>query len=356
MALDPSILLGIQQPDFSQSVLGGLQGAATIQNLQAGQVRMQQLRQSAQDQAEAKEVLRLTSLVGDDNNIPTDLLDAIQNSEVFDEGGKSAFGSALQALQSGNRKPFDLLVSESNRELGIGADLTARQREFTGLTADLSPEELDRARRIELGLSPRAVGTGAITAAVTPGLTAKVAESEAEIAGQKEGAKLSSQLKLAPRIKAAVTLATGKAAAIVDRAKETRSNTAAFDAYTTSIDNLATSLGGTITGPGAGLTPALTANAQIAEGAVAMMAPVLKGIFRTAGEGVFTDKDQELLLKMVPTRSTLPAARTAQLLAIDALVKAKLRQNETPAAPAAGDVDITTLSMEDLLKLQSELP
>ena len=54
------------------------------------------------------------------------------------------------------------------------------------------------------------------------------------------------------------------------------------------------------------------------------MAPVLKQLFRASGEGTFTDKDQEMLIAMVPTRSTLPEARVVQLAAIDSIVSAKL--------------------------------
>ena len=54
------------------------------------------------------------------------------------------------------------------------------------------------------------------------------------------------------------------------------------------------------------------------------MAPVLKQLFRVAGEGVFTDRDQALLLAMIPTRATRPEARNKQIQNIDNIVKAKL--------------------------------
>ena len=56
----------------------------------------------------------------------------------------------------------------------------------------------------------------------------------------------------------------------------------------------------------------------------AAMAPVLKQLFRVSGEGVFTDRDQALLLDMVPKRTDLPAAREAKIANIDAIVRAKL--------------------------------
>jgi hypothetical protein len=58
----------------------------------------------------------------------------------------------------------------------------------------------------------------------------------------------------------------------------------------------------------------------VAEGAVAAIAPVLKQLFRVAGEGVFTDRDQQLLLDMVPKRTDFPQAREAKLANIDKIV------------------------------------
>jgi len=80
----------------------------------------------------------------------------------------------------------------------------------------------------------------------------------------------------------------------------------------------------TTTGPISGRMPAYTVEQQIAEGGVAAMAPVLKQIFRVAGEGTFTDKDQELLLKMVPTRADREDARAAKITNIDRIIRAKL--------------------------------
>lgn len=62
----------------------------------------------------------------------------------------------------------------------------AAERFFGSLTEDLSPGEQERAGRIQLGLDPRAVGSGAITTATQPGLTEQVAESSAVIAQRKK--------------------------------------------------------------------------------------------------------------------------------------------------------------------------
>jgi hypothetical protein len=116
-----------------------------------------------------------------------------------------------------------------------------------------------------------------------------------------------------------------------------KQNEKAYATYQAGMTGLVKGLGGTNTGPIAGRMPAVTASQQIADGAVAAMAPVLKGLFRSAGEGTFTDKDQEMLLAMMPTRRDEPEARAAKLANVDAIVRAKLglgggadNQNQRP--------------------------
>jgi hypothetical protein len=97
-----------------------------------------------------------------------------------------------------------------------------------------------------------------------------------------------------------------------------------MDLYMAASNGLISGLSKTTTGPLAGRLPATTTQAQVGEGAVAAMAPVLKQLFRVAGEGTFTDKDQELLLNMVPTRKDTPEARKQKMANIDNIVAAKL--------------------------------
>lgn len=97
-----------------------------------------------------------------------------------------------------------------------------------------------------------------------------------------------------------------------------------WDTYSAARKNMATALAGATTAPGMGVLPPMTAKQQIAQGGVGAMAPVLKQLFRAAGEGTFTNQDQKLLMDMVPSRNTLPEAREVQLRAIDSIVRAKL--------------------------------
>jgi len=81
-------------------------------------------------------------------------------------------------------------------------------KEFRGLTEGLSAQDKEKARRIELGLDARAIGSSAITTA-TQGLTNTVAQSEGVIegakAGSKENAELDARLEKLPTLRTNVT-------------------------------------------------------------------------------------------------------------------------------------------------------
>lgn len=232
---------------------------------------------------------------------------------------------------------LDALIAQTGAAIPETAD-TAGQREFEYLTSGLSKEERDRARRIELGLDPRAVGSAAITTATT-GLTEDVAGSQAAIegakAGSREAAKLEEQLNKLPQVKAAVASAEQQVKELGDRRTTAAQNQIAMGMYETAMKGLVSGLEGTETGAIAGRLPAITANQQIAEGAVAAIAPILKATFRTSGEGTFTDKDQELLMAMVPTRKDEPEARAAKINNINAIIAAKLATQGSQSDPGA---------------------
>lgn len=181
-----------------------------------------------------------------------------------------------------------------------------------------------KAAAVKLRIMPPATGSAAITTATTPGLTDTVANSEAAITGKKKRAELMQELDIKPSIQAKVEEAVSAVQTATTRSNEKRSDEKAFSTYETAIGGLMSALGETSTGPIVGFLPALTANQQIADGAVAAMEPVLKGIFRSAGEGTFTDADAKRLLAMLPDRSTAPEARAYQLGMVDSIVRSKL--------------------------------
>jgi hypothetical protein len=160
---------------------------------------------------------------------------------------------------------------------------------------------------------------------------AQRAEAAAEAARQKVAAEETMRRQLALQYAPAEAQAAADAARLkksgeleAERTEAQRGQGRTYQLYKTASDGLRDALAGTTTGPVAGRMPALTADAQIAEGGVAAMAPVLKQLFRSAGEGVFTDKDQELLMRMLPTRADHPEAAKAKLEMIDNIVQAKL--------------------------------
>lgn len=236
--------------------------------------------------------------------------------------------------------------------LGRGMHTPAGQQQFNSLldmlrpamdaNGQIDPSKLtaeQRAAANELGLTAK-VGTmtGAERIATTPGMTAPVAQSQATIkaaeAGAAEGAKLNQQAEKLPSVQGAVTAAKEAAKSGSKETGKAKSNATALRVYETGITNLKTALGDTTTGPMIGWMPAFTSNQQKAEGAVAAMAPILKEIFRSAGEGTFTEGDQRLLMDMIPGRGTLPEAADAQLQAIDQIVRAKLGGGAQPQQPA----------------------
>ncbi len=136
--------------------------------------------------------------------------------------------------------------------------------------------------------------------------------------------------------------AQAQATADVEQEKIQRQNEQAYNAYRSAMLSLEQAMEETETGPIAGLLPAFTAAQQTAEGAVAAMAPILKQLFRSAGEGTFTDRDQDLLLDMVPKRTDHPEARRAKIAIINQIVADKLgipKAGSQPPAPAVGTIE-----------------
>jgi len=263
--------------------------------------------------------------------------DATQTRELlnmpFEQRGKAFQGVQLAALP--NEKRLNILTGS---QAGTG------EREFNNLISGFTDEEKQLARQIKAGLKPRAVGS-AVQTITEEGIVEDIAGTEKTLSKSKEEGKLEAGLKLAPAIKSAVIAATSAANQEADIKTKGRSNGVALDVYRTGMKGLIDALGQTDTGPFVGLSPALTSNQQIADGAVAAMAPILKQIFRSAGEGTFTDSDQKLLTQMIPTRTDSKKAIASKLSNIDAIVRSKLSEGVNAEEPP-GEVDEGVI-MED---------
>lgn len=243
---------------------------------------------------------------------------------------------ALVELQVGNVENVLNSLSVTPQLAGMlqQRQQTAGQQDRQALLADLQSNNPDvvSSAKVALGIAPRAATSAQERIALSENITQQVASSQAAIEGAKESAKLKSKIKLEPELQSRVNEAKAKVKQIGDQAVKAKSNSTAFNIYQQGIDNLSEALGQTSTGFFSGLLPAFTSGQQTAQGAISIMGPVLKQMFRGAGEGTFTDKDQELLMAMLPTRSDNPEAIQAKLQSLDSVVRAKLGQpvSDTP--------------------------
>lgn len=227
------------------------------------------------------------------------------------------------------------IVAMDPRE--IGAQVVGDGAGYGSFQIDpsLPPEVQEAIRQSEangqplpqhIDLAP-AVQRPSASAGMNPFVSRRPEDDAAAIAAAQKAVELQAlPTELGLRTNAAIDQAGGVAQVQVgvDRAESDRLKSQAMAQYEAARDGLVTGLSGTNTGPIAGRLPAITEGQQIAEGSVAAMAPVLKQLFRASGEGVFTDRDQALLMEMLPRRTDLPAAAQAKLRNIDAIVKAKL--------------------------------
>lgn len=117
-------------------------------------------------------------------------------------------------------------------------------------------------------------------------------------------------------------LANAKTA--TDAGEQYKSSEGAWNVWQVARNGLAGAMADTWNFPGMGLMPNLTDAQRKAAGARAQLAPVLKSMFRTAGEGTFTDKDQELLLAMIPDEGDGDEVAAWKLSQMDQLIMAKL--------------------------------
>lgn len=134
--------------------------------------------------------------------------------------------------------------------------------------------------------------------------------------------------------------ARGRATADVAAQETQRQNDRSLAVYQTAMKGVSDALEASATGPLSGRFPAFTAKQQTAEGAIAAIAPALKQLFRASGEGTFTDRDQQLLLDMVPTRTDHPEARRAKIANINAIVAAKLGNTAPSQQPGGWSVEV----------------
>lgn len=130
-------------------------------------------------------------------------------------------------------------------------------------------------------------GQGPLMPYKDPEIAARQAAADA-----RANAQLGLAARAADRADAAETRAQEAARVAQEKAqREAGARNGVMDQWQAAREGLESGLSASETGPLAGRIPAFTTEQQVAEGAVAATAPILKQIFRTAGEGTFTDKD-----------------------------------------------------------------
>lgn len=100
-----------------------------------------------------------------------------------------------------------------------------------------------------------------------------------------------------------------------------------WNTFNLALNEVEGSLSKISTGSISGYIPNITTDRKVAEGAIALMAPVLKDIFRSAGEGTFTKDDQEVLMRMLPDKHDTEESARVKIANVRKIVASKLGQN-----------------------------
>lgn len=279
-------LLASSGPSATPTSFGQAFGQAALQGRQGKQ-------QAAQDSLQSVLLKRQLAQA----NQKTNRNHVIGNSLVDDEGKVIYQGTALDNV-FGRVNPGDY----TPKSLGVFAE-SGDWKDLERVWAPVSPVVKETARGMEV-IAPQRGGGPAQRELLTSNA------SEALALGEKEKQK---------------ELGGGAGKLASDISSQKVKGATSFAVYENARNGVAQALSETFTGPIVGSGPALTSARQKADTALAAMAPALKGVFRDAGEGTFTEGDQQLLMNMLPSRTTSPEARDFALSNIDAIVRAKLR-------------------------------
>lgn len=355
-------------PDIGGAISQGLNIGNQFQNMQKRKTQFSQQQQESKDKKQ-QEVSqeRFKSVINaavKAKNLPDD-----QSRVAFLQQRKAELESkgvdagdtveALSLFESGQPEKANALIDsviKTAEQTGFlkpikSQEQSAEGRSFENLIANFSKEDKIKARRRKAGLDPRAVGSAIQTIAASD-TAPTIAAVEKTLAEAKETGKLTAQHKLKPVVESAVMSAVGQAKAEVDKLGEQRSNDKALGVYETAMGNLTKALDNTITGPFVGFTPAMTSNAQIADGAIAMMLPLMKDVFRGAGEGTFTEGDQKILTDLIPTRNDNAEARASKITMLDSMIRAKLKTAPVAKTQQSG---LSEAEQAELQQLRAEL-
>jgi len=377
--LDSNIPLMAQVPDMGQAIDRGMRVATMADQLQQRREeaplrkRMLEQRAQMQDQAIQQQTIQTQNAERDQglantamwmselpkmfksgdykgvmeavNRSRDDELGADQDADVSDHDeiiSAIMSGDAADVMRAQNGVDSVLEMAKSR---GVfGAQRSASQRDFESKTVGLTEDEKEKARRISLGLDPRAVGSAAQTIA-GEGTAASVGESEAIIekakaSGKAEG-KGQGEAVVAPLvaksradIEAAVTLAKSSAKDKGETLTELAHAEAALPGLMTTVDQLkelAPLVTNTIAGrmfdsvvkeTGFGATEGSTARAKFTALINNQVLPLLKPTFGAA----FTVQEGEALRA---TMGDVNASPDEKIEVLNVFIDNKVREIQT---------------------------
>lgn len=271
--------------------------------------------------------------------------------DIKSRGGNPSDSMELAPyLMSGDLESASAMVGNvinAGREMGYlkGANNSSSDvQTFNYMTDGMSDDDKIKARRINLGLEPRATGSSALTI-LNSGQTGAIADSEATIAGAKAGAseqaKLEQQKLHLPEIKSLVATAEAEAKSKGEKLSEFKAAQIAMPQLRQAVQDLrelAPLVTHTYAGrifdeavkqTGFGATEGATARAKYIAMIDNQMLPLLKQTFGAA----FTVKEGEQLKATMGDPNASPEEKAAQL---DAFINQK-EQELKQKAMAAGE-------------------
>tara|TARA_R110000850_G_scaffold101179_3_gene209385 strand:+ start:1793 stop:2962 length:1170 start_codon:yes stop_codon:yes gene_type:complete len=369
MAIDPRITMGIRVPDAG-SVIGtfnrNMQNNEEQKRIAEMQpLRVQQAEQTtelnqqaidagnaqANDMADQRKLKSFNDFaIGNQSIInnavntgdPTQLQGALvkRREQMVQQGLPTAeTDEAITMLGQGNIQGVVSALSDSVKLYNQQKGKTTGQRDFDSSTQGFSEEDRIKARRIELGLDPRASLSAQERIANNADLGGRVvAQKSAEATGTETG-KAETQLKFKPKINKAVKLAEKAATERGDVLTELGRMEASLPGVKEVVNELlelsdiATStLGGkafdfVIKQSGFGSTKGATAKAKMEAIVDNQVLPLLKETFGAA----FTATEGEALKASLVNPDSSPAQRRAQLEAFLAQKERNVRTKQTQA-------------------------
>lgn len=371
MAIDPRISLAVQQANIAPAIdLFNRVKQQRIQNQRLpGQMLAQDLSNRLMEQQVARGGIDLEN-AENQRDIASLAQFSILNKDALqqaNEGDSTALQQALQARiqQLGpersqqSQEALQLIQAGQGQQaaslLGNSVDLAARsgllnqsqltagQRDRQALITDLQSDDpnIVQSAKVALGIAPRAATSAQERIAASPDVTKQVAESEAQIAGAKEGATLEQQRQKLPDIKAAVKdaeLTAKKQNEVFTDLNRAKAGLPGLEQVVGKLKELAPIATSTLSGKafdfaakelGFGGTKGATARAKFIATIDNQVLPLLRETFGAA----FTAAEGDRLRDALADPDASPEAKIAQL---EAFIEQKSRNIQTSESELKG--------------------